>query len=1103
MTSLNQKDVYTKIIEHNINDDKLVSHQINTYDDFMTHGITDIISYEVLKLNDDLEISFSNPVIKNPTVYESNRSSHKLFPFDARRRDLTYLCQVYVSVELYSNVDKKVTIRNNVLLCEIPCMLKSQYCNLKSLSYSDCIDKGECEYDSGGYFIIRGKERVVIPQIRNAYNTPYIFTKENNRYVCEVRSMSAITGHSVLSKMYLDCANNKITMHLPYMKHEIPIILLFYALGIDDYKTIFDMIGIHEDYAMEIIKKNFFYTHICLDFKDDNNTCDLAHCFIGIHSCIDDGLRNKGNNYIEYSKQIIKTELFPHLGPSCSDRSKGAFLSIMIRQLILTNSNRRVIDDRDNYANKRIESTGVLCYELFRQLFRKQKDTMINILDKKKNAIDIIDAVSKVNSITKGFIHCMGSGNWGVPKTSYIRPGVCQVLSRLSYGSTLSHKRRLSIPIGKESKNTKIRQYGGSQTGFICPCETPEGQSVGIVLNLSILATITTNVPYSIIANAITNYSTCVSLDDFVCGNCIILINGIVYGNTSDPTKFVNEILEMRSLGCIHKQISCIYNDIDNCIMVNTDAGRLSRPVLNMKDGKPIFLFEDPELKSISSWQDLVDKNYVTYIDVIESNNSVISFYHSESSTNYKYCEISPAVILGVMGNIIPWPDHSQSPRNCYQTSMGKQAMSMYTLTFKQRKDTVAHVLGYPQKPLVSTQISRLMGFDDMPSGINAIVAVATYTGFNQEDSIIVNQSAIERGLFDACSFRTYVFSENKANPDMIEEFCKPPLRIRHGDGNYFMLAQNGIVKTRHDNGKPVYLNVNDVILGRITYNKKANNEIFDTSIMIKKGEEGFVDSVDITVTPTGYKMIKVVIRQPRPLEVGDKLASRAAQKGTVGNILSQHDMPFTCDGITPDLIINPHCIPSRMTINQLMESVFGKSGVIEGFFGDATPFQHCDTANDIVARLKKNGMDGSGNEILYNGMTGQPMGSFFIGPVYYQRLKHLVKDKIHARSTGVVTTLTKQPLEGRSRDGGLRFGEMERDCMISQGTSRFLKERLCEQSDPYSIPVCDTCGQIPLSRNKCHVCNTSTVNEIEIPYISKLVLQELNCMNIKTVINT
>jgi DNA-directed RNA polymerase II subunit RPB2 len=587
-----------------------------------------------------------------------------------------------------------------------------------------------------------------------------------------------------------------------------------------------------------------------------------------------------------------------------------------------------------------------------------------------------------------------------------------------------------------------------------------------------------------------------------------VFVNGILVGMTDDNDDLLDEIKAFRTSKILPYDISISYNDIDDEFHIYSDEGRLLRPV---------FIVENDTVKAKEKdgtcWDTLVDKDLIRYVDNNEISNAVVAFYQTELK-KYKndYCEIAPAMMLGVMASIIPFPDHSQSPRNCYQAAMGKQAMSMYALSHLVRTDTVTHVLTYPQKPLVSTKPANMMGFDKMPSGINAVVAIACYKGYNQEDSVILNKGAIDRGLFWATTYRTHSEVEKKRGTYNFEHIGTPPLDKRRPDVNYSLLDEHGVVRSRHrvytdENGKKtgggsVYVQKGDVIIGKIIVksNKSGSEELTDNSLVIKKGEEGYIDRVHVSTTPDGYKLVKVVIRKVRIPEVGDKFASRSAQKGTCGLVCAQENMPWTTDGITPDIIMNPHAMPSRMTINQLMESVLGKSACMDGKFGDATPFTSSSVgiAETLCERLGMNKFEKSGKEMLYNGETGELLGQVFIGTVYYQRLKHLVDDKMHARAQGPNATLTRQPLEGRSRDGGLRFGEMERDCMISHGASRFLKERLCDQSDPYTATICNTCGNFSTSADYCKSCDTDCISRVNLPYVSKLVIQELNAMLIK-----
>ena len=684
-----------------------------------------------------------------------------------------------------------------------------------------------------------------------------------------------------------------------------------------------------------------------------------------------------------YAQQVVENEIFPHMGVTSTNLEKAYLLGHMVHKLLATVVGIRNPDDRDNYIYKRIESSGILCYELFRQLFKKYTGSIISQIEKKKQLPDIMSIIPRLSDITKGFIQCFSKGNWGVPKASYVKPGVAQILSRLSYGATLSNLRRVAIPKAKESKNAAIRQIHPSQIMFICPTETPEGQPVGIVLNLSLLTRISDRIPTVLIREIVESCDNIISINNFNDNNeyTKVFLNGILLGISKEPYDLIDELKKLRNMKLIPWCVSISYDDLDEEVHICSDDGRLLRPVFNVENDKILYTNEDG-----TNWDELIDKNIISYIDNIEANNAVIAFNTNELK-KYKndYCEIAPAMMLGVMANIIPFPDHSQSPRNTYQAAMGKQAMSMFALSYLQRTDTIVHILNTPQRPLVSTKTSDMMGFNDMPVGINAIVAIACYTGFNQEDSVIINYSAIQRGLFWATTYKTHSMVENK-DGYITEKIGTPPLNVRRHDVNYGLLDENGIIKQRHPiwydekgikrGGDSIYVKQGDVIIGKVLIKscKETKNDITDTSEVIKKGDEGYIDRIYTSITPNGYKLVKVVIRKVRIPEIGDKFASRAAQKGTVGMVYSQADMPFTPDGICPDIIINPHCIPSRMTINQLMESVLGKVCACEGEFGDSTPFTSSsipdpETGDTIADQIcKKLGMQGyckSGNEIL------------------------------------------------------------------------------------------------------------------------------------------
>ena len=1107
-----------KVIENFFKKKGLVYQQIEHFNYYINHGIQSVIDEEAgieitPKKGQRYTLRFGEVYVYPPGVIEDDRNLNPICPQDARRRDLNYDSAICCDITETLYEEEKVieqTVHRRIVIGRTPIMLRSDKCTLTNMTKDERVKAGECENDHGGYFIIRGNERAIVAQLRANYNQPIVLKQKDGEkytYIAEIRSMSEETGHSVQLKAMMGTDDRTIVFSLPYIKELIPIGIVFKALGFTDPEDIIKFISLDskktEKYMRLIIRDAFF-------IEDQKAALEYIGTY-SIHTIAKD-------KRFTYAKQVCETEIFPHLGVGSTNKEIAVMLGHIVNQLLSTHIGMRDPDDRDNYSNKRIETAGILCTELFRTLFKRFNNSIKLVLEKKKSRLDGISIIKKSNSITMGLKHCFSTGNWGVQKNAYIRTGVSQVMSRMTYGATLSHLRRIVIPIGKEGKNAKIRQIHSSQFGFVCPAETPEGQSAGIVLNFSLLSRVTKKIPTALVKEVLEENKNITPIADLdlahIRDSSHVFLNGILVGMTQDPDTLVEEIIQLRRSRRLDGDVSVTYDMIDNVVRVFCDAGRGSRPMFTVgENGLNI------KKSSGHKWNKLVKKNLIEYIDCSEIENYVVAMT-PDSIDKWKndYCEIHPSMMQGVMASAIPFPDHSPSPRNCYQCSMGKQALGIYALSYQQRTDTIVHVLDYPQRPLISTKPAEFMGFNDMPSGINAIVAVMAYTGYNQEDSVIMNQAAIDRGMFTVTSYRTISDVEKKGGMYTVETIGVPPpssVGIKHGsagyfrrkNGNFSLLDERGVVR------KGLHVKKGDFIIGKtlVKSSKSGEETRTDCSVDIKQGEEGIVDMVDVTTTPNGYTMVKVKIRQQRQPEIGDKVASRAAQKGTIGAIYRQEDMPFNADGICPDIIINPHCIPSRMTVNQLMECVLGKACAIGGTYGDATPFTSSSTGNaaeKICELLAKVGMEQgdaherTGWEMMTNGMTGELVkAKVFMGPTYYQRLKHMVADKMHARAQGHVTTLTRQPLEGRSRDGGLRFGEMERDCMIAHGASRFLKERLFDCSDPYQIIVCDQCGMITASQDECVACRKDKVTRKNMPYAAKLLCQELMAMGIKVAI--
>jgi DNA-directed RNA polymerase II subunit RPB2 len=551
-------------------------------------------------------------------------------------------------------------------------------------------------------------------------------------------------------------------------------------------------------------------------------------------------------------------------------------------------------------------------------------------------------------------------------------------------------------------------------------------------------------------------------------------------------------------------------------VRVCNDAGRLTRPLLRVKDNNIFVTKEIIEKlnKRQLKWDDLLtscilDNAIIEYVDPEEQSLSLIASKPNEMNDvklkKFTHCEIHPSTIFGILASCIPFPEHNQSPRNSYQCAQCKQAMGVYVTNYEKRMDKTAYVLNYPSRPLVDTRVMNMIQLNKIPSGGNVIVAIMTYTGYNQEDSLLLNKGSIDRGMFVTTIYHTEK-DEDKQKINGDEEIrCKPDINKTKGMkmGNYNKVNSRGVIPEN------TLVENRDIIIAKMIPIKENRNDpskfikYEDQSKIFKTNEETYIDKNYIDRNGEGYNFAKVRTRIIRKPVIGDKFSSRHGQKGTIGNIMEECDMPFTKDGVKPDIIINPHAIPSRMTIGQLKETLLGKVLVELGLFGDGTAFGDFEI-KDICKELQKLGYESNGNELMYNGLTGEQIEcSVFMGPVFYQRLKHMVNDKAHSRSIGPMVNLTRQPAEGRSRDGGLRFGEMERDCMISHGSARFTRERTYDVSDKYQVHVCKKCGQIAAYNDKMHIhhcrmCDNRTdFTRVEIPYACKLLFQELNTMNI------
>ncbi|EXX52525.1 DNA-directed RNA polymerase II subunit RPB2 [Rhizophagus irregularis] len=1162
----------------------IIRQQLDSFDDFIERGLVEVITESPIQVirNSDIEdeqetitqyrFEFDNPSFTKPQFTESEGVKTQLFPNEARLRGLTYSAPLILDVKLfvskltvnnfnYNDIDFKeseeILIDERAFLGKIPVMVHSNFCSLADLTFEELKDHHECPYDQGGYFVVNGSEKVLIAQERLANNYAYVFKhalpaisysvefRSTNAHMSKIRTVNLklVTKTSAGEK-----SGQYIHVNLPFIKKDIPIKVLFVALGIlNDEEVI--------DYMCFDSNDNEMFNIIlsCIEESCTIRSQNLALDYIGRRGTVANAAREKR---IEYAKNIIHTEFLPHIGEGIGFNSnKGIFLGYLAHRLLYSALGYREIDDRDHFGKKRLDMAGPLMTSLFSILYKKMVNEMIMYLRKciLSNRVFKLPLAIKSDHITNGFKYSVGTGNWGDSKKAMqSRSGVSQVLNRFTYVSTISHLRRCNAPLGRDAKITKPRQLHNTQWGYICPAETPEGQACGLMKNLALMSYVSVSMPPDSLNEYINNSGICKKINETTFDNIAKLTKVFVNGNlsciTDEPLDLIRLIRDNKG-NSLPADIG-IVNDVHvNEIRFYCDSGRMCRPLFVVNDQHLALTSYDlfklkseiEQDKKYNLWEELVANHYIENIDAEEEETTMICMSPSElyesrlynlrklgglrprkkrrsvherlinlptCPNKWTHCEIHPSMILGVSASLIPFPDHNQSPRNTYQSAMGKQAMGVYTTNYQLRMDVLANVLYYPQKPLVTTKVMKYLQFRELPAGINAIVAIMCYGGYNQEDSLIINQSSVDRGLFRSFVYRSYVDYEKKKGILNMEEIMKPNSYTTVGlkRGSYEKLDNDGIVPCG------IRVTGNDILIGKVTTlssevemlgQRKESHIYRDVSTPLRSTENGIIDQVIVTTNQDGVKMVKVKVRNTRIPEIGDKFASRHGQKGTIGITYHQEDMPFAANGITPDIIINPHAIPSRMTIGHLVECLMGKLSGLTGNEGDATAFNEI-TVESISRNLKSMGFHHRGLEVMYNGHTGRKLvAQIFIGPTYYQRLKHMVQDKIHSRGRGPVNIMTRQPVEGRSREGGLRFGEMERDCMISHGAALFLKERLNDVADAYRIHVCDICGLIciaQVSKNvySCKICKNSTrVSQVHVPYACKLLFQELMSMNI------
>jgi DNA-directed RNA polymerase II subunit RPB2 len=1145
--------------------ERLVRHQLESYNNFIGYQIIKTIEMfnpvRIVSENDydpvnnkyslEIFVTFENFQIYRPQIHENNGAIKIMFPQEARLRNFTYSSSMTVDLNIKyvirtgSELEHIQTLHKNISKIHIgkmPIMLKSNICVLNQYKHIDHTHNGECKYDAGGYFIINGSEKTVLGQEQSAKNRVYVYnvSKNNTKFTWSAEIKSVPDFKCISPKqinVMISSKNNgfgyPIFVQIPRIRQPIPLFIVFRALGVISDKEICEKVALDIENNPDIVE----YLHASI--VDANKYLTKEECIKYITGFAmytpfniekELGVRKKH----EFTLDILNNDLFPHCNTLIQ---KIYFMGYITNKVILTSMDIIKQDDRDSYVNKRVDLTGSLLNNLFRNYFNKLvKDMEKQVIREVNNGswkstddyLNIINLTNiykiiKSNTIENGIKRALSTGDFGIKHANSNKVGVAQVLNRLTYVSSLSHARRISTPTDKSGKLIPPRKLHNTSWGYLCPAETPEGQSVGIVKNLSYMTHVTIDSNSLPIYEYVNPYIIKLEDENISCKDMNekvkVFINGAWIGLADEPHELFLMLKDKKYKGIINIYTSIVFDFRMKELRVCNDSGRLSRPVLRVKN-KNILINRDiiDKLKEGTiNWDHLLvssvlDESIIEYIDPEEQSWSMIATNpkdlireNTDHIMKYTHCEIHPSTIFGILASCIPFPEHNQSPRNTYQCAQGKQAMGVYVTNYENRMDKTAYVLNYPTRPLVDTRVMNIIQLNKIPSGTNVIVAIMTHTGYNQEDSILFNQGSIDRGLFVTTIYHTEK-DEDKQKINGDEEIrCKPdgPKTKGMKMGNYNKINSKGVIPEN------TIVENRDIIIAKVKPIKENRNDhtkvikFEDQSKIYKTSEDTYIDKNYIDRNGEGYNFAKVRLRTLRKPVIGDKFSSRMGQKGTIGDIIPECDMPFTKEGIRPDIIINPHAIPSRMTIGQLKETVLGKTLLQLGLFGDGTSFGTFNV-NDICEELLNVGYEAHGNELLYNGLTGeQHECSVFIGPVFYQRLKHMVNDKTHSRSIGPMVNLTRQPAEGRSRDGGLRFGEMEKDGMVSHGAARFTKGRLYDASDKYSVHICKKCGMIAAYNDKmkihhCKNCeNRTDFSYVEIPYACKLLFQELTMMNV------
>jgi len=1096
------------IINDLLRRDGIARQHLNSYNEFMERGLQSIIDevgeIEIETAEYPYKIKLGKIKLQQPRIMELDGSITHVAPMEARLRNLTYASPIMLECSIVE--DGKILESRFIHIGDMPVMVKSNACILHALSEPKLVELGEDPRDPGGYFVINGSERVIVGLEDLSYNKIIVDSEETSgALLFKAKVYSSIVGYRAKLELIMR-PDGSVVGKIPGSPVDIPLITLVRALGLESDRDIANAVTLNRTIQDELEPS----------FEKAGDIISSKDAIVYISKRIAPGMLEEFQ--IKRAETLLDWGLLPHLGKNPDNRhEKALFLGEAASKLIELKLGWVDADDKDHYGNKVIKFAGQMLADLFRTAFRNLIRDMKYQLERsgQKRGINAVAAAVRPGIISDKLNNAIATGNWGRG-----RVGVTQLLDRTNYMSTISHLRRIQSPLSRSQPNFEARDLHATHFGRICPAETPEGSNCGLVKNLALSAVISVSVSSAEIIEKLFEFGV-EHVDEanekLRSIGARIFVDGRLIGYAEDGQRLSNILKEMRRSGKIHPHVGIYFysspnNNATRRLYVSCNAGRVLRPLALVKDSNVLVNEEIIEKisKKFLSWTDLLYMGMIELVDANEEENCYVAIEAAKLENTHTHLEIFASAILGVGASIIPYPEHNQSPRNTYESAMAKQSLGFSTPLMNASTYVRQHFMLYAQTPMVSTKAINLLGLDDRPTGQNCVVAVLPFEGYNIEDAIVFNKSSVERGLGRTFFYRVYE-AESKQYPGGMKDTFELPasdanIRGFRGEKAYRLLEQDGAIM--HE----AVVTGGDILIGRTSpprfmeeYKEFEVKGPYrrDTSVGVRPSENGVVDTVIMTQSIEGGKMYKIRVRDMRIPEIGDKFASRHGQKGVIGMLVNQEDLPYTEDGVVPDIMINPHAFPSRMTVGQFMESLGGKAASLRCRTVDGSAFLG-EKLDDLKPILEEHGFKYSGKEVMYEGRSGKRFpAEVYIGVVYYQKLHHMVADKIHSRARGQVQMLTKQPTEGRARGGGLRFGEMERDCLIAYGASMMLKDRLLEESDKAEVNLCEKCGLLSYYdvKQRRYICRVdgdkAKISSVVIAYAFKLLLQEMMSLNI------